>query len=432
MSWTTAGDLKLQVLRRWERGELLRALVDETRAPIEPYARDAVRAADVSCCTAFPLRLVLKGPSSAELVERFDAVRSWISELAALPHVRMEWREINHRVLGPQRVPRSVWVDSLEAACAMIGKRQDAARFKEMLAFTRSAQPALLEWLGKRPLQGLELAQDWSRLLAVVEWVRTHPRPGIYLRQVDLPGVHSKFIEANRGVLADLLDLALLAHSIATDCTGVAQFAARYGFLDRPTRIRFRVLDARLSVLPGSALPDVALDAESFACLDLKARRVFITENETNFLAFPAAADAIVVFGAGYGWDALARAGWLRNCALHYWGDIDTHGFAILDQLRARFEHVESFLMDRGTLLAHQALWGKENDQVKHDLRRLTPSERALFDELRDNRLGEGVRLEQERVSFEWVKAALALVQDRDRRGRLRMCGTANEVDDLR
>jgi hypothetical protein len=66
-------------------------------------------------------------------------------------------------------------------------------------------------------------------------------------------------------------------------------------------------------------------------------QRVFITENETNFLAFPEVADAIVVFGAGYGWEALARASWLHRCQLHYWGDIDTHGFAILDQLRGYF-----------------------------------------------------------------------------------------------
>ena len=97
-------------------------------------------------------------------------------------------------------------------------------------------------------------------------------------------------------------------------------------------------------------MPDVTLDAESFADLDIPVRRVFITENETNFLAFPPACEAIVIFGAGYGWDALATAHWLARCGIHYWGDIDTHGFAILDQLRARFEHVESFLMDRDNL----------------------------------------------------------------------------------
>jgi hypothetical protein len=102
------------------------------------------------------------------------------------------------------------------------------------------------------------------------------------------------------------------------------------------------------------------------------AAQVFITENETNFLAFPDVPNSVVIFGAGYGWDALAAAHWLRRCTLFCWGDIDTHGFAILDQLRGRFEHVESLLMNRATLLAHEAVWGAERDQVVHDLPRLT------------------------------------------------------------
>jgi len=204
-------------------------------------------------------------------------------------------------------------------------------------------------------------------------------------------------------VLSELLDLALAADVIEAQRAGVSQFAARYGFLDKPARIRFRVLDERIALLPGTALPDVALDAANFASLRLPVRRVFITENETNFLAFPAASDAIVVFGAGYGWDALAKAQWLAGCALHYWGDIDTHGFAILDQLRSRFEHVASFLMDRDTLMAHEAHWGQEADQVLHDLPRLAGDERALYDELRDNRIRKNLRLEQERVPFERV-----------------------------
>src|SRR5690606_8203025 len=104
---------------------------------------------------------------------------------------------------------------------------------------------------------------------------------------------------------------------------GVAQFARRYGFLDKPLRIRFRLLDPSLPSLPGcNGLSDIALDIDSFAALALPLERVFITENETNFLAFPDTARAIVIFGAGYGWEALARADWLHRCPLHYWGDI--------------------------------------------------------------------------------------------------------------
>lgn len=387
MSWTTAIELKAQLRRLWERGELLRGLIGGE--------------------TNFPLRLTLKGPSSPELAERFEAVRAWIADLTALSRIRIEWREVNHRVLGSQRVPQSVWVDNLDDALTMLGKRAEAARFNELLTLTRSRQPTLLAWLGKRPLLAIDLTEDWERLLAVVNWLQQHPRPGMFLRQVDIPSVHSKFIEAHRGVLAELLDLALPPEAVNADQAGTGQFAARYGFLDKPVRIRFRILDARLPLLPGSNLPDITLDADSFANLIAPISRVFITENEINFLAFPPTAASVVVFGGGYGWDALGRAEWLECCVIHYWGDIDTHGFAILDQLRNRFKHVESFLMDRATLMAHQALWGEEGDQVVHDLPRLTDAERLLFDDLRDNRLRKNLRLEQERVGFRWVETAL-------------------------
>lgn len=390
MSWTAANDLRQQVLRQWERGDLLRALVTSE--------------------ALFPLRLRFKGPSSSELAQQFDAVRAWMAALAGIAHVRIETHDVNHRVQGLQRLPHVAWIDTLDDALALIGRRKEAACFTRLLELTRGAQPALLAWLAKRPLQALALEAQWPQLLAVVAWSRAHPRPGIYLRQVDIPGVHSKFIEAHRAVLIELLDLALPPEAIVGEQAGVSRFTARYGFLDKPVRIRFRVLDASIRPLPGPLLPDLALDADSFARLDLAVQCVFITENETNFLAFPPAPRALVIFGAGYGWDALAKAAWLARCTMHYWGDIDTHGFAILDQLRSHFAHVASFLMDRATLMAHEDLWGEEPGQVVHDLPRLTADEKALYDDLRDNRIRRGLRLEQERVGFRRVQNALSFL----------------------
>jgi len=63
--------------------------------------------------------------------------------------------------------------------------------------------------------------------------------------------------------------------------------------------------------------------------------------------------------------------------------------------------------MDRATLLAHEAAWGVERDPVVHDLPRLNEAERSLFDDLRDNRIRPALRLEQELVTFGWLKAAL-------------------------
>jgi hypothetical protein len=384
MSWTTPVDLRAQVQRLWDRGDLLRATVT-----------DAV---------SWPLRLNLKAPSAAELSDRFEAVRDWVRAVTDTPQVRIEWREWNHRVQGTQRLPAAVWLDSLQDALAFIGKARQAQRFEVVRQQTAAAQPALLAWLSRRPIQALGMADRWGRLLAVVAWLQAHPRPGVYLRQVDVPGVDSKFIEAHRGVLAELLDQALPPEVIETDATGVAQFNRRFGFLDKPVRIRLRLLDPDLPSLPGcEGLPDITLDAASFAVLALPVESVFITENETNFLAFPEVAEAIVIFGAGYGWEALARAAWLHRCRLLYWGDIDTHGFAILDQLRGYFPGAASFLMDRETLLAHRLHWGEEPEPARHDLSRLTPEEAVVYDDLRFDRHQPRLRLEQERVGFGWL-----------------------------
>lgn len=383
MTWTGPKELKAQLARLWERGELL---------------RDAVTGHE-----RFPWRLSLKSPSSVDITYRFDEVRAWAAELAAMGSIRVEWQELRHRVQGTQKLPASVWVETNDDALTWLGKHRDWDRFQAQISATRQRLPALLPWLERRPFQALELSAEWPRLLAVVAWLALHPRPGIYLRQMDLPGVHSKFTEAHRGVLAELLDLALPAEAVDHGKTGISQFSARYGFLEKPTRVRFRVLDPAIGVVAGSACPDVTLDADSFSRLDLALQRVFITENETNFLAFPPVRDAIVIFGAGYGWDALVRSHWLKNCSIHYWGDIDTHGFGILDQLRGHFGRVESFLMDTATLEAHAAVWGHEDKPLLVDLHRLTPEEKVLYDDLRDNCIRAGLRLEQEHVGFRWL-----------------------------
>ncbi len=365
--------------------------------------RDAPESESIQA-SPFPLRLKLAAPSSADLATRFADVRVWAADLRHnAVHYRIEERDLRHREVGVQTLPDSVWLDSLETAIALAGKAKDAKRFAALVANTRDHQPALLPWLAKRPLAALTLSAEWPRLLAVVTWLQAHPRPGVYLRQVDIAGVDSKFIEAHRSVLAELLDIALPCEAIEPSAMGAAQFARRYGLLDKPLRIRFRLLDA-----PGAYGSDISVTQSAFEQLAPQVSHVFITENEVNFLAFPPVAGSMVIFGAGYGFEVLASAPWLHRCAVHYWGDIDTHGFAILDQLRATLPHAQSLLMDRATLLAHADHWGEEPQPLTRNLPRLTAEEGVLFDDLRNNRLRPRLRLEQERVGFGWVQQALA------------------------
>lgn len=387
MNWSTPADLKAQVLRMWGRGELL-------QDAIAPSAR-------------FPLRLKFKRPTSTDITDRFNEVRTWANALAAEPHVRLEWEQVRHRVQGVQRLPASVWVDTLADALAWLEKQAETSEFLALHGSIGGTHPPLLPWLEKHPFEALRLAPQWPGYLAVIDWLLKHPRPGIYVRQVDLPGVHSKFIEANRAVLSELLDLCLPENARDESFSGVTQFAGRYGFRNKPARVRFRILDSGISGLAGTSCSDITLDADSFGAWTAGVSRVFITENEVNFLSFPHVPGSIVIFGSGYGWGALAKARWLDRCPIHYWGDIDTHGFAILNQLRTYFPHVVSFLMDRATLLAHSAYWGIEDKPVHASLPLLSADERALYYDLRDNRIRPNLRLEQELISFQWLSSQI-------------------------
>ena len=373
MSWTTPAELRRQVESWWEKGLLLDG-------------------------SAFPRRLNLKTPSAGEITEQFEAVRGWAQALQGIAPLRLEYREFRHRVFGHNRLPAEAWLDSADAAAAWIGKRQALAVFAQIQALTAKTQPKLLPWLQKRPLRALEVAEEWEKLLAVVGWLQAHPRPGCYLRQIDLPGIDTKFVEARRGLLAELLDLALPPEAIAPGASGSAGFNRRYGFRDKPERIRCRFLDPACAPAPWLAGADLTLDAAHFAALDPAIERAFITENEVNFLAFPAVDRSLLIFGAGYGFAALAQARWLQDKRLYYWGDIDTHGFAILNELRSHWPQVRSMLMDRATLAVNRERCGHESSPTALDLIHLNREEQLLYDELRLNQLAPALRLEQERI----------------------------------
>jgi hypothetical protein len=113
------------------------------------------------------------------------------------------------------------------------------------------------------------------------------------------------------------------------------------------------------------------------------------------------------VLGLGHAVSLIAAARWLADRDVHYWGDLDTHGFAMLDRLRASLPRARSLLMDRATLLAHRPLWTTEEAPHIALLGHLTPDEAELYADLRYDRLGRAVRLEQERISFRWLRSAL-------------------------
>lgn len=402
MNWTTPADIRAQVQKHWDNGRLLR---DAVGAPSGADELETDR-------LGFPLTLRMRGPTARELATRHDEVRAWIKELEAASRAALGcgydivWSETSNRVIGRNRSPSSIIVPTRTDALALIGQAETAGRFATLAKSTTERFPELEAWFQRRPLKVLEHVDAWERILAVLEWFRANPHSGRYVREIDVPGVDTKFIEVRKLLLAELLDLVLPAAAIDSSRSGSADFEARYGLAAKPALLRFRVLDPDLAI---HGLTDLTVRIDELKHLDLAVERVLIVENEITGLALPNMTRTAAIFGLGYAVGLLRELDWLRDREVLYWGDIDTNGFAMLERMRAILPDVRSLLMDRGTLMRHQAHWSTELTPYVGALDRLTPAEAGLYDDLRFDRLGRAIRLEQERIPLR--EAAAILVQ---------------------
>ena len=400
MIWTGPEELVAQVQRLWDQGRLLACAVPVGEA--EHAASDTL--------LSFPLQLKLRRPSPRDLGERFERVRVWIEALETGSRSQqgigyeIVWDERRNRQLGRNKSPAGVRVPTRANALALVGKTAEAVRFDALVEATLTRFPVLRTWLMRKPLSLLYYADDWERILNCLEWFLAHPRSGLYARQIDVAGVHTKLLEARKGLMMELLDIVLPPDAIEPSAAGAKGFEARYGLRAKPSLVRFRILDQRHAI---AGLTDLTVPADQFAALALNLTRVFVVENEITGLAFPPMPDSMVVLGLGHAVSLIAVARWLADRDVHYWGDLDTHGFAMLNRLRASLPRARSLLMDRATLLAHRPLWTTEEAPHLATLDRLTPEEAALHSDLRHDRLARAVRLEQERISFGWLRPVL-------------------------
>jgi hypothetical protein len=401
-TWTTPEQLIAQLRARWDRGQYLRA-----HARAEPWHE---------------VTLPVKGPTPDDVLHDPAAVHTWARRLHDASRTRgherfsIEYRTVRNRVLGNNEVPARIRIPSLQQLAALVGAADDLSRFDRLLGTTRRRLPEATPWVAAHPIAALATDHVWNRILDTVSWIVEHDTSSSDLRHLDVSGVDTKFVEQHRKVLAGLLDQVLAPDRLDPSTT---DFARRYGFRPRPRYVRFRLL----TPVPGfpSQLSELEVRTSELAQIELPITTVFVIENKASYLAFPTLPDAIAIFGEGFGVTTLETVPWLTRRDLIYWGDIDTHGFAILHRLRERVPTTRSMLMDRDTLLAHRSQVVTEPNPTNAPLPLLTPHEAELYRDLIEDRYGTAIRLEQERVRFSLVRRALtpwAPASELDRRER--------------
>lgn len=375
--WTTAAGIRSRVRRRWDDGSILRALAADLPCPV----------IDIS----------LRGPKPAEIGDDLEAVRSWIAELQAGSRsgVRytLRYASIGGRLIGRNELPSRAMVESYEQTVALLGVGDQVRSYQDVLSVVE-AEAAVSAWVRNNPLRALEVASSWPTLLSAYRWLRTARNSGRYLREVTAPGVDTKFIERHRPLLAQLLGIPATASG----------FLTALGLRVKPETLRLR---PSRSLGLNAGLSDLTARTDELAPLDLAVRSAVVIENEITFLSVPVPPDGVVLWGKGFEVDRVGSMPWLSGVDVFYWGDLDTHGFAILNRLRAWLPQSRSVLMDRETLLAHHDRWVVEDSPAASHLGRLTDQEQTLYQDLVTDRLGERIRLEQERIDWDWVTGRL-------------------------
>ncbi len=296
------------------------------------------------------------------------------------------------RALQPNGVTPAVWrtaISRLQRFCETFGLTSDDSR--------RSAAASL---------RGLKLLfpqdtsdREFEAVLGTLSWLLRHPNAGLFPRALPVAGVDSKWLEKRRGTLARLWN------TVTGENVSAADFLEHAGLLRLPQFVS--VKNAAAWVGEEAAEEVVKLPVETLAKKAPESPVVLIIENEQTALSLDFR-DVPIFLALGYGVTLLESLPWMKEKRILYFGDLDTHGLAILAECRRLFPQTESVLMDLPTFERWRAFAVTEPKGAEPSPEHLTPEERALADVLSAGRL----RLEQERIPLGTVREALLRVLD--------------------
>jgi hypothetical protein len=346
---------------------------------------------------AWSLEVTLGIPTENQALKQVEDVRAWVAAWQTWSGAgSLSWSDRRWRRLGTQPVPEKLL---LASPCEVAQWLGEADRWDR-------AQQRYRDLIGRWPQLASRLARhydlfadynevDYRRLVDMVTWIEKHSASNLYPRQLPVTGLDSKWLESRKAVVADFVN------AVQGVPSGEGDFFQRCGLKAPPQLIRFRILDKNLRQQVGG-LGDITVPREQLTELDISVNNVFIVENLQTGLAFDDLPESVVIMQLGYSVDVLGHLPWVTKARCIYWGDLDTHGFAILNRARSYLPELKSILMDEETLRSHRDLWVEEKERHGAEtLPLLTDTEQAVYQAIKCNTWGQNVRLEQERIAWD-------------------------------
>ena len=375
--WKTPDDLRRRLAAQFER--LVAADLRAPGGPIDPFP------------------ITTPGLSAAVIAARFAEVRAWadrwLDAAAGEPGLDLTTAERQDRNFGRVRIAKVAQVRSVDAVARLVRRVKDlsAARRRHRALTATDARLAGLAdcWPAIVALSD----DDFDLVLRFVAEVAVLDLSRLRLREVSVAGMHTKFLEDHRAVLRRIL--AALGVPARPDAR---TWPGKLGFVeDDTTMVELRDLDGRLLPYPHLSLPlGQLMRATPLAA----AGGIVIVENKATFLALPAAARVLAIFGQSSAVRPLGMARWLGGRPLLYLGDLDQAGFQMVAGLRRDgLVDLKTALMDVATAEAHRHYWVADTSPsgTERAYEGLTEAEHAAARLM----AGGPWRLEQERIPFD-------------------------------
>lgn len=351
--------------------------------------------------TSWPHRFPLGTAAKSELERGWQGTyqpliaewRQWAREHPV--HLHTEPKRV---YTTTQDVPTHVEVADIESAAALTGSNWPVrlTRARARLSEITSRFPHTPDM--PRTLRAIEVYSDidFALLLTTAAWFEHNDALGYTPRQVPIPGLHAKWLNTHQSQILALSRRKSL------------ELLPRH-----PSRIHFTYLDPAHRAA-GGRIHDSATVGDSFTP-SYRPTTVVISENKDTAIHFPPIPGAIAVEGEGFGGKTAAAFPWVSGAAsLYYWGDIDAHGFEILNGWRADGVPATSLLMDIATYRRYEP-YGTNTDRhgvllqpgTPKPLPHLTTEEIRVYQCLLDPALATHRRIEQERIPLEAALEAM-------------------------
>ena len=360
----------------------------------------------------FPIEISLKVPTDQQARDNLGHFHAFFKAWTDFAYPELvEWQERQYRQLSEQRVPVKLRIFSLQQLTELLGAEQQLENWLDKISsflqqsFVHDRHQHRLFQTLIHHLEQIERysQQEWQWLIQLIEQLKPNMGAGLYLRALPLSAVNTKFLEQNL-LLTEVICNVLYDDEIVL----AGGLLAWLDCLDSPKGwLTIKPVCPNVQEKLGG-LPVFQLSTEVLDQFELPAERIIVVENIQSGLACPNLENSIVVCGGGKNISWM-NAKWLQHKQVFYWGDIDSEGLNILSMVRQKIPHVIALMMDEATVLQFQNHMVDEPDSIFSEPQYLTADELKLFHDLRAQTF-KNRRLEQERISVDWVHRYLELL----------------------